>query len=577
VKPSRPAVVKAKPEKPGEVEKKPGGVEAPRRPPRVRIGSHRLFCPFCGKRMPASSTECPHCGASAGREIPAGAPREVRPAGGGMPLGFFWGVLAAVAIFGCVLFLIYALPQSDKPKAKPVRPPAPNETTAPATQADLLKLQTELREAQDRFDEALKNRAQARELALAERRIDRLERYVKEEIARRAARLNAAAKKEPTPAPTPGRTPPAPVPPVPPEKVPLAEPPRPGATELRRREGEFERIDREARRLVDAGKYGQAIELWNAFPDYPEVEWQARRERKKSDIRRQVQERFDRLKVKAEKLVDVSKLPEAKAEYERALSWGIEPITQQARARLASIKALTAQRRTAGGLPELTEFTNPAVREQIQILRQSKDIYARPKAAVKLGELKATEAVPDLIVGLKDPDWYVRVSAARALTELKDERAIPALLDNLDYPMRPVQGRASEALQAITGQDFGRDPVKWRDWYAGYRQAKATIVSRPTPPEPRLPPLDDDAPKDAFPCRVGEYNKQAGLIALILPTADRVKIGQVLELYKGPRSICRMRVELVELTAVAGEILGPEKQRRLPLRNRDTVHVRVLP
>ena len=87
-------------------------------------------------------------------------------------------------------------------------------------------------------------------------------------------------------------------------------------------------------------------------------------------------------------------------------------------------------------------------------------------AASSLGEKKEARAVEPLIATLKnDNNGYVRAMAAWALGRIRDRRAIEPLIDGITDESSDVRKRAPLALKEITGQDFGKDPAKWREWW----------------------------------------------------------------------------------------------------------------
>jgi HEAT repeat protein len=90
---------------------------------------------------------------------------------------------------------------------------------------------------------------------------------------------------------------------------------------------------------------------------------------------------------------------------------------------------------------------------------------ARWFAAQALGEIKDPRAVEPLAAALKDKNVYVRAMAAWALGEINDPRAVEPLIDALRDEIKDVRKKAALALQEITGKDFGKDPVKWREWW----------------------------------------------------------------------------------------------------------------
>jgi len=110
-----------------------------------------------------------------------------------------------------------------------------------------------------------------------------------------------------------------------------------------------------------------------------------------------------------------------------------------------------------------TEEAKRKVPEFISALKDE-DGDVRYRAAWALGVLKDPRAVEPLIPALKDKDRVVRSAAARALGELKDPCAVEPLITALKDENIWVRKAAAEALEKITGEDFGEDEAKWRDW-----------------------------------------------------------------------------------------------------------------
>ena len=71
----------------------------------------------------------------------------------------------------------------------------------------------------------------------------------------------------------------------------------------------------------------------------------------------------------------------------------------------------------------------------------------------------------DLWIGnLKNKNPRVRQRAATFLGVGKDARAVEPLVDALADEDAAVVDRAADALQKITGKDFGKDAAQWRQW-----------------------------------------------------------------------------------------------------------------
>jgi len=69
-----------------------------------------------------------------------------------------------------------------------------------------------------------------------------------------------------------------------------------------------------------------------------------------------------------------------------------------------------------------------------------------------------------LIEALGDEDWPLRRHAARALGQMRAQAALWPLVKALEDDHRRVRAEALEALENITGQEFGWDIESWADW-----------------------------------------------------------------------------------------------------------------
>jgi HEAT repeat protein len=88
------------------------------------------------------------------------------------------------------------------------------------------------------------------------------------------------------------------------------------------------------------------------------------------------------------------------------------------------------------------------------------------------------ERLNELIGRLKDNAASTRQSAAIELGEIGDQRAVPALIEALgdENIMSPAavawemvlanyRATIAGALSKITGENFGSDHAKWKEWY----------------------------------------------------------------------------------------------------------------
>lgn len=90
----------------------------------------------------------------------------------------------------------------------------------------------------------------------------------------------------------------------------------------------------------------------------------------------------------------------------------------------------------------------PYPEKLIDILAGDRNPNVRAAAAKTLGNLRYTEALPQLINALNDEEW-VCFSALEALTDLKDESSVDIIIDLLDTPSDTIRIAAIESLGRI--------------------------------------------------------------------------------------------------------------------------------
>lgn len=96
------------------------------------------------------------------------------------------------------------------------------------------------------------------------------------------------------------------------------------------------------------------------------------------------------------------------------------------------------------------------------------DGFVRGTAAEALGKIGPEEGVVSaLMQAVGDEDAYVRQTAVLALKRIGSgaAAAVPALIQALQDKSDRVRGYAAEALEAITGQQFGQDAARWQQWW----------------------------------------------------------------------------------------------------------------
>jgi HEAT repeat protein len=102
------------------------------------------------------------------------------------------------------------------------------------------------------------------------------------------------------------------------------------------------------------------------------------------------------------------------------------------------------------------------------------EALVKARAAMILGELKATAAVPDLIAALNDPSPEVRWRAVTALGEIRDPQAIPGVMEILRDPDPTTARAAHDALVALDARD--RIPAL-REWLQGSGSSSARALA----------------------------------------------------------------------------------------------------
>jgi HEAT repeat protein len=80
---------------------------------------------------------------------------------------------------------------------------------------------------------------------------------------------------------------------------------------------------------------------------------------------------------------------------------------------------------------------------------------------------KFKQMMPDLIRAIESPNivMYIRAAATEYLTKVKDPVAIEPLIAALKDKNEPFTQLVSQTLTEITGQDFGEDQAKWKQWW----------------------------------------------------------------------------------------------------------------
>jgi HEAT repeat protein len=113
----------------------------------------------------------------------------------------------------------------------------------------------------------------------------------------------------------------------------------------------------------------------------------------------------------------------------------------------------------------LSEIKDARAVEPFIAALKDEDKVVREVAAVALGKIGDARAVEPFIAALKDEDKAVREVAAVALGKMGDTRAVEPLIRALGDGHVRVRWGAEGALRELTGQSFGENPVKWKEWW----------------------------------------------------------------------------------------------------------------
>ena len=99
-----------------------------------------------------------------------------------------------------------------------------------------------------------------------------------------------------------------------------------------------------------------------------------------------------------------------------------------------------------------------------ELIGQLRNFRTRPDAKRAL-IAKGKDAIAPLIEAVRSGHSSVRYPSISALGELKAEDAVPDLIEALDDSN--LNSAAADALRSITGEDCGHAADAWRKWVAG--------------------------------------------------------------------------------------------------------------
>ncbi len=124
---------------------------------------------------------------------------------------------------------------------------------------------------------------------------------------------------------------------------------------------------------------------------------------------------------------------------------------------------------------------SPTVAWILRAALKDTDLDVRVAACKAWGRQRGAEAASLLSeVALSDIEAEVRLAAVRALGDVGDRGGVTALGKAIDDRDPTMQYCAVESLRKISGQDYGNDLSKWRQYAKGESPApdKPSIASR---------------------------------------------------------------------------------------------------
>lgn len=147
-----------------------------------------------------------------------------------------------------------------------------------------------------------------------------------------------------------------------------------------------------------------------------------------------------------------------------------------------------------------------------ELIERLKDFRTRSAAKNELLEM-GDAATPHLVAALKTRNQNVRWAAVSILGELGASQAIPDLIEALRDG--ELHSAAAEALRHITGQDLGDDYDAWKRWLG-----LGSTTAAPAQPEPKTHDDSDLIRQSVYATDVSADEQPPGYV-LRVPLQDR--------------------------------------------------------
>jgi len=131
-----------------------------------------------------------------------------------------------------------------------------------------------------------------------------------------------------------------------------------------------------------------------------------------------------------------------------------------------------------------------AVRPLTRALRD-RDARVRIAAAVALGRIGETGALPHLAKLFRRGSWTVRAAAIEAIGTVGGKEAIDLLVERVGREEGRLQEDCAVWLERLTGRSFGTVASAWGAWWKDHREGFTGPPEKPEP-KPDRPEEDDD-------------------------------------------------------------------------------------
>lgn len=103
--------------------------------------------------------------------------------------------------------------------------------------------------------------------------------------------------------------------------------------------------------------------------------------------------------------------------------------------------------------------------ESLKRAVMSGDPYEASDAYSRLRRRRSDIARDVALEHLRSADWLLWVGAARYLGQIGDPASVPYLIKHLRHGDRGCSDHTANVLTNLTGEDFGTDYDRWRQWW----------------------------------------------------------------------------------------------------------------